>query len=59
MKNLTVLIAKTVGLQKNVPYTTLGEIIIEELITQQCADGHQSIFFFIFILDDRAKSRKG
>lgn len=59
MKNLTVLIAKTVGLQKNVPYTTLGEIIIEELITQQCADVHQSIFYFIFILDDRAKSRKG
>ena len=59
MKNLTVLIAKTVGLQKNVPYTTLGEIIIEELITQQCADRHQSMFYFIFILDDRAKSRKG
>ena len=53
------LIAKTVGLQKNVPYTTLGDIIIEELITQQCADVHQSIFYFIFILDDRAKSRKG
>ena len=59
MKNLTVLIAKTVGLQKNVPYTTLGEIIIEELITQQYADRHQSMFYFIFILDDHAKSRKG